>query len=112
MLWLAFLPEGLEEDFDIVHVEKNAEELVITMEEKQVIPYRTEAQRQKGVISKGFQTIRVSDFPVRGKPCTIVLKRRVWQVKGEQTLLSNNYEFTASHTKLIKDFGAFLKEGD
>ena len=109
-LWAAILPPGLAEDFAIKQVEKKDDELEITLEEKNNIPYRTEEQRKKGVISKGFQTIRLNDFPVRGRACIIILKRRVWQVKGEKTLLTNNYEFEASHTKLIKEFGDFLKE--
>ena len=107
-----FLPEIVAEDFEVVKITKTAETLELICEEKLRIPERTEAQRKKGIISKGFQSIQVQDFPVRGRSCTLILKRRVWQVKGEPALLMNNYGFVATGTKLVKEFGDFLKEGD
>ena len=64
------------------------------------------------VISHGFTDEKViQDFPLRGKPVYLHVRRRRWYDKATGETFSYTYDdLTAEGTKLTPEFVAFLKK--
>lgn len=101
-----FLPDRTLEFFDILSGEKTGDTIHIVLEEKNDPPLE---EKHKGlpVLSKGFQEITITDFPVRNRTVTLTFRRRRWQVGDE--LLKRDIQLTAEGTQLEKEFADFLK---
>jgi hypothetical protein len=113
------LPEGILEYFEYVGYERKSKEeskpygeITIILEEKNVAPKLPEEYRDKQVRQKGFKEIRIDDFPIRGKKVKLVLRRRVWQIEGEEELYKKEIVATYPGTKLEKEFAIFFEGGD
>jgi hypothetical protein len=107
-----FLPEGILEYFDYEGYTKENKEVTIILVEKNTVPKLPEEYRDRKIRQKGFKEIRVDDFPVRGKKVKLLLRRRVWQIKGSEELYKKEILTTYPGTKLEKEFAIFLKGGD
>jgi len=99
------LPEEMVEYFDVVKVDKTAESLDVTLEE-----------RDKGVA--GFDKCRlrpngfydestVRDYPVRGRKMTFHVKRRRWLDTETGKSVSNRWDIVAAGTRFSKEFAGF-----
>lgn len=102
-----FLPNGTLAHFDITTAETVGDEVRITLTEKDVPPKAYEKER---CVPKGFKTILVSDFPIRGKRGVLIYKRRYWHVDGVEGYVANDLPLVASGTKLEQDFAEVLKK--
>ena len=103
-------PEKVFEWFEVVDGTKDALEVRIVFEEKNIPPV-TERDTHKKVISKGFTDITITDFPIRGRQTFLTFRRRYWQVEGESMLLKRDIKLSFPGTQLEKEFADFLKEG-
>ncbi len=102
------LPEGLQEYFEITKIENNPENYNIYLEEKNIPP--VEYQNSK-LLSKGFyESITIQDFPLRGKACYFVVKRRRWTDLFTGDIVARDWNTVAVGTRFTKEFAAFLKE--
>lgn len=104
-----FLPEGILEWFEVKKIQKG-KVIQITFEEKNIVPKIPEEHRGKKIISKGFKSITVDDFPIRGRKAELTFLRRAWQIEGTSVLLKRDFKICAPGTKLEKEFGDFLKD--
>lgn len=102
-----FLPENILLFFDLVDGERDEKEIHLVLEEKNNPPLE-ERHRGMQVLSKGFQDITITDFPIRGRRTTLTFRRRRWQVGDE--LLRRDIDLCAPGTQIEKEFGNFLKE--
>jgi len=103
-------PEKVFEWFEVVDGTKDAKEVRIVFEEKN-IPPTSEEQKHKTVLSKGFTDITITDFPIRGRQTFLTFRRRYWQIEGESRLLKRDIKLSFPGTQLEKEFADFLKEG-
>ena len=101
-----FLPENTLRFFDVVSGMRTDDQLHLVLEEKNDPPLE-DKHRGKPVLSKGFQEITITDFPVRGRKARLTFRRRRWQVGNE--LLKRDIDLCMPGTQLEKEFGAFLK---
>ena len=113
------LPEGILEYFEYAGYERKSKEeskpygeVTITLVEKNTVPKLPEEYRDRKIRQKGFKEIRVDDFPIRGKKVKLLLRRRVWQIEGEEEHFKREILTTYPGIKLEKEFAAFLKGGD
>jgi len=60
--------------------------------------------------TKDFVERRIQDFPLRGKPVYLVVKRRRWRHKESGETLIGSYTFVQEGTRLTQELAAFLKE--
>jgi len=104
-----FLPEGTLEWFDIVDGSKDANEIKLILEEKNIPPL-PESYNNEKIISKGFKEITISDYPIRGRKTLLTFRRRYWQIKGQDKLLKREIKLAAEGTTLEKEFAEFLKK--
>jgi len=106
-----FLPEGLEEYFEIDGIDKTEEIFKITLIEKNTVPDNLPKEYQgKKVINNVLKEITIDSFPIRGRKCEIILKRRYFKFEGISKMYCNEIDITAEGTKLDKEFAYFLKE--
>lgn len=112
LVW-AFLPEGLQEHFDIEKFEKNDQKVSIILIEKNVLPAEMpEEYRGKKVINTVLNDMVMEDFPIRGRKCEIVLRRRWWKFEGVDRMLMRSIDIFYQGMRYGKEFAFFLKELD
>lgn len=112
LLW-AFLPEGLEEYFDVESFEKDEKKFKIVLVEKNVLPVEMPPEYQgKKVINTVLNDMQMDDFPIRGRKCEIVLRRRWWKFEGVQRMLMRSIHIFQPGMRFSKEFAVFLKDLD
>lgn len=103
-----FFPETLIEHFTLTKHEEAGGELSFWFDEKDVPPYA-----KHPIESKGFVPAKeLRDFPIRGKPCTLYIRRRRWKEEGQKGYLMREIQLVEQGTKLIVDFAFFFEAGD
>lgn len=101
------LPAGILQYFRVTGIKKEHETYFITLEEKNITPEKYSGQK---LLSKGFfDTITIQDFPLRGKPCYLRVKRRRWTIEETGTIVSRDWNIVAQGTRITQDFADFLK---
>jgi len=101
------LPEGLLEYFDVIQVEKTSEFNAIHLEEKNIVPVQ---YKDSKLVSKGFyEPVTIHDFPLRGKACYLMVKRRRWTNLDTGDIVVRDWEIVAKGTRMTAEFAAFLK---
>ena len=102
------LPEYLVEYFDITHFEEKEGLLHLYFEEKNTVPKEFSSLHLQ---SKGFhEEITVNDFPLRGKPVKLHIRRRRWTDIKSGKILQRDWNLIAGGTRMTKDFAEFLKK--
>jgi hypothetical protein len=108
MLLRYILPAGILDYFRISRVEEDEYlGLSIYLEEKNIPP---EEYKDVHLKAHGFHkesTIR--DFPLRGKPCFLKVKRRRWLLIESGKVISRNWDIVAKGTRITEGFATFLK---
>lgn len=106
-----FLPEGLSGYFEIEDINKTEELFRIKLVERNIAPINLPNEYQgKKIINNVLKEITIDSFPIRGRKCEIVLKRRYWKFEGIEKMYCNEIDITADGTKLDREFASFLKE--
>ena len=78
-----------------------------SLEEKNIIPNGFDSNEYE---SKGFlPEARVQDFPIRGKACYLVIKKRRWRHKITKKEISKDFSFIADGARLTAELSDFLK---
>jgi hypothetical protein len=112
LLW-GFLPEGLEEYFDVESFEKDEQSFKITLIEKNVLPVEMPVEYHgKKVVNTVLNDMQMDDFPIRGRKCEIILRRRWWKFEGVQRMLMRSMDIFQPGMRFSKEFAVFLKELD
>lgn len=110
----SFLPHGMLDHFEITdfqelgHLGTKTDSFFMYLEEKNELPPGYDASIYE---SKGFYNEKtIQDFPVRGKPFYLVVKRRRWRLKADPTsIIKSDYSFIANGVKLTQEVADFLK---
>ena len=101
------LPEGLTEYFELEKVNKTSESFHFYLTEKNIHPIEFTGQK---LTSKGFfDEIEVRDFPLRGKPCFLNLKRRKWLNETTGKIVFRDWKMVAKGTKMTQEFAFFFE---
>lgn len=103
-LCAVFLPKNTLDNFDITNVNTDKDKIHITLTEKNNPP-----KHKKKLIAKGFKSISMSDFPIRGKSVSLTYQRRYWQVAGKKEFVTSDIPLVHTGTKLEQDFAEILK---
>ena len=107
-------PTELTEYFDLTgfetlcNVELKEEYIVVSFEEKNIIPqgYTTDDYESKGFVESKL----IQDFPLRGKAVYLRIKKRRWRNKKDKTILKRDFSFIADGSKFTQDLSDFLKD--
>ena len=102
------LPEGLSDYFDLDKVETVSGSTYIYLIEKNIHPQEFSGDK---LLSKGFfDEVSVRDFPLRGKPCFLNLKRRKWLNSSTGKIVSRDWDVVAEGTKMTQEFAFFFEK--
>ena len=95
------LPEEMVEYFEVVKVEKNAQTLDVTLEERDfgVDGYPEVSLRPNGF----YEESTVRDYPVRGRKMTFHVKRRRWVEIDSGKSVSKRWDIVAEGTRFSKE---------
>jgi len=101
------LPEGLQDYFEIIKVEKEKDFYKIYLEENNIPPDQYSGEK---LLSKGFyEPITIQDFPLRGKACFLCVRRRRWERESTGEIISRDWDLVARGTRMTSEFASFLK---
>lgn len=101
------LPDGILEYFRVTEIKKEHETYFISLEEKNIPP---DQYKNTKLTSHGFHnTATIQDFPLRGKPCFLLVKRRRWLQEDAGKVVSRDWDIVAQGTRITQDFATFLK---
>ena len=101
------LPQDLLFHFKLTGIESTDASTTLFIEEKNVHP---EQYKSDKLTSKGFyEPVTIQDFPLRGKPCFLKVKRRRWINKDTGLIVCRDWKTVAKGTRLTSDFAFFLK---
>ena len=103
-------PEILADYFDVIDIQESISQIDFWLDERN---FMEEADRKSGTVSSyGFTDERVvHDFPFRGKPVYLHVRRRKWRDSSTGEIFSYSYDdLTAEGSKLSPEFVSFLKE--
>jgi len=102
------IPEELKGKCEAELREKKSEWILKLTEKRDQIP---EKAKGKDLVLNGyFNKIEILDFPLKGKPLYIQLKRRRWKDKATETEYKNEYKIHLKNAKITPKFGDFLKD--
>jgi hypothetical protein len=109
-----FLPSGLLAHFDIIavhllcDVKSKKEFYEIVLEEQNKILADVDVAQYE---SKGFTEVTLQDFPLRGKPTYLHIKRRRWRHKQDpKDIIRNDFSFVAEGSGFTQELSDFLKD--
>ena len=101
------LPSSLTALFELDRFEEKDGAIHFYLSEKNLPPAKFAGQP---LLSKGFfDEATLRDFPLRGKPCYLHLKRRRWLNTESGKTVFNDWHDVAEGTRLTVEFAAFLK---
>lgn len=107
-------PSQLTEYFEIsnyqilCNIELKEEYWIIDFVEKNIIPMDFDESEYE---SKGFMESKlIQDFPLRGKPVFLRIKKRRWRHKKTKEVIKRDFSFIADGSKFTKELSDFLKE--
>jgi len=110
----ALLPVEWLRYFEVEEIREGEMEWKIILKEKEgCVPLSLKETGKEIVLNGYMNPVEVHDFPLRGKPASIIFLRRRWKEKGGgKESHWNEYNFHLKGMKATKEFGDFLKEFD
>jgi len=98
------LPSWVEDHFEVVGIRSVAGKLEISLDELNHPPSRDSYE------SKGFlPEVHLEDFPLRGKPVVLRVRRRKWKNLTTGKNETTNWKLAVQGTSYTEDFALFLK---
>ena len=105
--YMLLLPEGISDYFEVIQVEVSSTSTIIHLDELNLPPEEYLGQH---LLSKGFIDSRdIEDFPLRGKPVILRVRRRKWIVTDTGKIVIRNWDLVAKGTRMTHEFASFLK---
>lgn len=102
------LPEGMLDYFEITKVDQAQDSYILTLTEINIKP---DKYQDDNLHSKGFyDPITIQDFPLRGKPCYLKVRRRRWLNIDTGGIVMRDWNMVAKGSRMTVEFAAFLKE--
>ena len=101
-------PREMLDYFEVVGYEESGEEVIVHLDERDRIHKKKSGHEYE---KNGFlPAARITDFPLRDRKLTLIVKRRRWRDVATGEIVSNDYELVAKGTRHSVEFAAFLKE--
>ena len=100
-------PREMLDYFEVVGYEETGEEVIVRLDERDLIHKRKSGHEYE---KHGFlPEARITDFPLRDRKLTLIVRRRRWLDTTTGESISNDYELVAKGTRHSVEFAAFLK---
>ena len=94
--------------FEVVGFEIHEDSINVRLDERDRIHKKRSGHTY---VKNGFlPESLITDFPIRDKRATLIVRRRRWKDEETGEIVSNDYELVAKGTRHSKELAAFLKE--
>ena len=105
-----FLPEGLDELVEMGKFEKTDQSYDIWLDEKKKLS--DEDFRNPNIVARGYTDyVTVQDYPMRGRPVFLHMRKNKRRKKKTNEIFSYNLELpNEERTRLSAEFVTFLKD--
>lgn len=101
-------PRELLDYFEVVSFEIQEENINVQLNERDRI---LKPKQGHTYVKNGFlPECKITDFPLRDRKMTLIVKRRRWKDEKTGESISNDYKLVAEGTRHSVEFAAFLKE--
>ena len=101
-------PRELLDYFEVVGFDIHEENIIIRLNERDRI---LKPKSGHTYVKNGFlPESKITDFPLRDRKTTLIVKRRRWKDEKTGESISNDYKLVAEGTRHSVEFAAFLKE--
>lgn len=109
MIWMC-LPQGLAELFEIVRFEGTSQSYDIWLDEKKQLS--DEDKNNPNIVARGYTDyVVIQDYPLRGRPLYLHMRKNKWWDKLTNEIFSYNIELpNEDGTRLSAEFVSFLKD--
>lgn len=107
--WM-FLPQGLGELFEMVRFERTDHAYDIWLDEKK--ERSEEDRRNPKIVARGYTDyVVIQDYPLRGRPVYLHMRKNKWWNKQTNEIFSYGLELpNEDGTRLSAEFVSFLKD--
>lgn len=107
--WM-FLPQGLGELFEMVRFERTDHAYDIWLDEKK--ERSEEDRRNPKIVARGYTDyVVIQDYPLRGRPVYLHMRKNKWWTKQTNEIFSYGLELpNEDGTRLSAEFVSFLKD--
>lgn len=107
--WM-FLPQGLGELFEMVRFERTEQAYDMWLDEKK--ERSEEDRRNPHIVARGYTDyVVIQDYPLRGRPVCLHMRKNKWWNKLTNEIFSYNLELpNEDGTRLSAEFVSFLKD--
>lgn len=107
--WM-FLPQGLGELFEMVRFERTDHAYDIWLDEKK--ERSEEDWRNPKIVARGYTDyVVIQDYPLRGRPVYLHMRKNKWWNKQTNEIFSYGLELpNEDGTRLSAEFVSFLKD--
>ena len=100
-------PREMLDYFEVVGFELHEDSISVRLDERDRILKKKSGHTY---VKNGFLPEScITDFPIRDKRATLIVRRRRWKDEKTGEIVSNDYELVAKGTRHSKEFAAFLK---
>lgn len=102
-------PREMLDYFEVVGFEIHEDSINVRLDERDRIHKKRSGHTY---VKNGFlPESLITDFPIRDKRATLIVRRRRWKDEETGEIVSNDYGLVAKGTRHSKEFAAFLKGG-
>ena len=108
-IWMC-LPEGMDKLFDMVDFERTEQSYNIWLDEKK--QRSKEHCRNPKIVARGYtEYFTIQDYPMRGRPVYLHMRKNKWWDKQTGEIFSYSLELPNEEgTRLSAEFVSFLKD--
>ena len=100
-------PREMLDYFEVVGFEIHEDSINVRLDERDRIHKKRSGHTY---VKNGFlPESLITDFPIRDKRATLIVRRRRWKDEETGEIVSNDYELVAKGTRHSKELAAFLK---
>jgi len=86
------------------------DEYTIVLREREKLPDHPKMHTEQKIRTKGYSSIVVEDFPIRGRKTNLKFKIRKWQAEGDPMIIQRKYEISHEGVKYSEEFAFFFEE--
>ncbi len=97
-------PQGLFEWFELTDGRSDEQQVYCTLTEKDLPPLLNPAPT---IVARKFHAVTRTDLPLRGKRTRLTIRRRYWQLAGQDEYLQRAIPLCFPGTHLEKAFADF-----
>jgi hypothetical protein len=88
------------------------DEYTVVLKEREILPDHPQMYTEQKIRTKGYSSIVIEDFPIRGRKTNLKFRIRKWQAEGAPMIIQRKFEISHEGVKYSDEFAFFFEEGN